>query len=115
MGEDGALFAQQLGADLSAFADVTDLTGELTVVEITGPRSRDLLALGLELDIAPAIFPAGHCTVATLDRVQLTISHIVSDPSLPPAFQLAINTSDLPDFANWLAAAGSTIGMETSS
>jgi heterotetrameric sarcosine oxidase gamma subunit len=108
-GEDGALFAQQMMADLSAFADVTDLTADVTIVDIGGAHSRDLLARGLELDTDPRVFPAGHCSQAALGRMMLTVGCIESGAS----FQLAINTSDLPDFANWLAASGTEFGLET--
>jgi heterotetrameric sarcosine oxidase gamma subunit len=108
-GEDGALFAQQMMADLSAFADVTDLTGDVAIVDISGEHSRDLLARGLELDTDPRVFPAGHCGQAALGRMMLTVGCSESGA----VFQLAINSRDLPDFANWLAASGTAFGLET--
>jgi sarcosine oxidase, subunit gamma len=107
--EDGALFAQQLTDDLSAYADVTDLTTEMSIIDIVGPRSRDLLALGLELDTEPAVWPAGHCTRAALGRMVLTVSCVETGK----AFQLVIGNSELPDLASWLAASASEFGLET--
>jgi heterotetrameric sarcosine oxidase gamma subunit len=107
--EDGALFAGQLAIDLGAFADIADLTSEVALVDIGGSRCRALLALGLELDTDPRVFPAGHCASAALGHMMTTVSCIASGT----AFQVIIGHNDMPDFANWLAASGTEFGLET--
>jgi methylglutamate dehydrogenase subunit D len=107
--EDGALFAQQLAVDLGTFADIIDLTSDVTVVDVVGPHCRDLLSLGLELDTDPSVFPAGHCASAALGHMLTTIGCVDSGT----AFQIVINSRDLPDFANWLLASGPEFGLET--
>ena len=107
--EDGASFAQQLALDLDSFADITDATADVAIVVVDGPNSRDCLAKGLELDTDAAAFPSGHCVNARLGRMMVTVSSI----SAGTTFQLVIDSSDLPEFANWLAAAGTEFGLET--
>ncbi len=108
-GENGVLFSQQLIADLGTFAEVRDATSEIAVLDIVGERSRDLLSKGLELDTDPRVFPIGHCGSAELGRGLVTIGCLSSGT----AYQLALSTSDLPDFANWLATSGTEFGLET--
>jgi heterotetrameric sarcosine oxidase gamma subunit len=107
--EDGPLFAQQLADDLKAFAEITDATADISIIEVTGRRARELLALGLELDTHPSVFRPGHCAPAALARMMMTVSCRAAGTD----YRLAFNSSDLSDFANWLAQSGAEFGLET--
>lgn len=52
---------------------VTDVSAARTVLRLTGPRARDLLAHGCALDLHPRVFGPGRCAQTMLARAQVVL------------------------------------------
>src|SRR5205823_11595448 len=66
-------------ADLRAA--VTDLSASRTIVEIAGPRARDLLQKGCGLDLHPRAFGPGQCAQTVFARLPVIIDQLSAAPS----------------------------------
>ncbi|MBV8651515.1 MAG: sarcosine oxidase subunit gamma [Alphaproteobacteria bacterium] len=61
-------------------AALVDLGSSRTVLRVSGPRSRDLIAKGCPMDLHVRAFPAGACAQTLLGHVQMLV-HAVDDAS----------------------------------
>ena len=52
--------ARDLAERLKGLASISDQSGGRTVIRISGPRARDVLAKGLPIDLDPRGFPLGQ-------------------------------------------------------
>ena len=52
--------ARDLAQRLKGLASISDQSGGRTVLRISGPRARDVLAKGLPIDLDPRAFPSGQ-------------------------------------------------------
>ena len=77
---------------------VTDVTGGQTVITLSGPRARDVLAKGCPLDLHPSVFRPGHCAQTLVAKANVTI-HCVDDS---PSFELIVRRSFTDYTALWL-------------
>ena len=87
-------------------AAVTDVTGGQTVITLSGPRARDVLAKGCPLDLHPAVFRPGHCAQTLVAKANVTIRCV--DDS--PAFELIVRRSFAEYMALWLHDAAQEYG-----
>ena len=87
---------------------VTDVTGGQTVITLTGPRARDVLAKGCPLDLHPNVFKPTHCAQTLLAKANVTIRCV--DHS-PPYFELIVRRSFAEYAAGWLRDAGVEYGL----
>ncbi|WP_187351880.1 sarcosine oxidase subunit gamma [Allosaccharopolyspora coralli] len=55
------------------FGSVTDVSAHRTVIDISGPRTRELLAKGCSLDLHPRVFGAHQCAQTLLGRAQVVL------------------------------------------
>ena len=74
---------------------VVDVSANRTVVELRGPRARELLAAGCTIDLHPRAFRATCCAQTLLARTGVII-HELSDE---PVYRLFVR----PSFAHYLA------------
>ena len=79
-------------------AAVTDVTGGQTVITLSGPRARDVLAKGCPLDLHPAVFKPGHCAQTLVAKANVTIRCVDDSPS----FELIVRRSFAEYTALWL-------------
>jgi sarcosine oxidase, subunit gamma len=102
-GEEKALFAE-LGAALEpVHAALVDLTDAQTIIRISGPRARNLIAKGCTLDLHPRSFGAGQVTRSTLAHAQITLFQTASDDEAGgPAFDLYVGRSFAQHLWLWL-------------
>jgi sarcosine oxidase subunit gamma len=63
------LHAQFPGPD----AAVVDVSGQRTVIELAGPRAREVLMKGCSIDLHPAAFGPGRCARTALARAQVIL------------------------------------------
>ena len=82
---------------------VTDITGGQTVITVTGPRARDVLAKGCPLDLHPAVFKPAHCAQTLLAKANVIIRCLDNSP---PSFELIVRRSFAEYAAEWLQDAG---------
>ena len=87
-------------------AAVTDVTGGQTVITLSGPKARDVLAKGCPLDLHPAVFKPGHCAQTLVAKANVTIRCV--DDS--PAFELIVRRSFAEYVALWLHDAAQEYG-----
>ena len=75
--------------------NVTDVSESRTVITMTGPASRDVLARGISNDLHPRAFGPGQCAQTMVARAQVVLwRHRTEDE-----FHLLVR----PSFANYLA------------
>lgn len=89
------------------YAAAVDLTESRTVIAVSGPRARDLLAKGCTLDLHPRAFPAGSCAQTGLARAGVLL-HLVDDT---PTFEITIPRSFADYLWAWFADAAREYGV----
>jgi len=80
------------------FGSVVDVSANRTVIELSGPAARDVLAHGCLVDLHPRDFGTGSCAQTLLAKAQVIV-HQVNDA---PTFQLYLRTSFAWYAAEWL-------------
>ncbi len=93
-----ASYADALGAMLGKLwptskAVVTELGHSRTIIRVSGPNARELIARFLAIDLDPAVFPAGRVTAAGLHGLGVTLHHVSDgtyDLYLPRTFALSL-------------------------
>ena len=88
---------------LREFGVVTDVSGQRTAIELTGPRARDLLARGCAIDLDPSVAPVGTCVSTLLAQTGVII--LVE----PDAVLLLVRSSFASYLARWLEDAGTDL------
>jgi sarcosine oxidase subunit gamma len=83
------------------FAAVNELGSGQTVIELTGPRAREIIAKGCPLDLHPRVFGPGRCAQSRLARTLVTIAQI----DATPRFELIVRRSYADYLWQWLADA----------
>ncbi len=119
--ESGDLLALWLGPDewlivtppdsLEAALDgmhvaVTDVTGGQTVITVSGPSARDVLAKGCPLDLHPSVFRPGDCAQTLLAKANVTLRRVDDTPS----YELIVRRSFADYAALWLQDAALEYG-----
>ena len=79
-GEESALI-DRLGRSLTGIhSSVTDITGGQTVLRLSGPNVRDVLAKGCTLDLHPRSFGVGQCAQTNIGHTGVTLLQIDDSP-----------------------------------
>jgi heterotetrameric sarcosine oxidase gamma subunit len=80
------------------FAAVVELGSGQTVIEIAGPRAREVIAKGCPLDLHPRGFGPGSCAQSRLARAFVTIAQVDGTPT----FELIVRRSFADYLWRWL-------------
>jgi sarcosine oxidase subunit gamma len=107
---EGSDLEARLRAGLATQAAITDLGSGRTVLRITGPRARDLLAKGSSIDFHGRAFPAGSCAQGFLGHVGALI-HAVD---AAPTFDLYVARSYAQTAWEWLTESAAEYGYRVS-
>jgi len=83
------------------YAAVNELGSGQTVIELTGPRAREIIAKGCPLDLHPRAFGPGRCAQSRLARTLVTILQVDD----APRFELIVRRSFADYLWQWLADA----------
>ena len=86
---------------------VTDVTGGQSVITVSGPSARDVLAKGCPLDLHPTVFKPGDCAQTLLAKANVVIRCVEDSPS----FELIVRRSFAEYAAGWLVDAGVGYGV----
>ena len=89
------------------FSSVTDVTGGQTIIRLSGPRARDLLAKGCTLDLHPKVFGPGRCAQTLVAKANATIVHVDDAPT----FDLVVRRSFAAYVQAWLQDAAQEFGL----
>lgn len=103
---------EALGEDFGA---VTDVSAQRTVIEVSGPYARDVLAKGCAIDLHPRAFGPGQCAQTLLARAQVIL--VCRDATAPGdslmGYWLMVRSSFARYLADWLADAAGEFGGPT--
>jgi sarcosine oxidase subunit gamma len=75
---------------------VVDVSDQRTILELSGPRARDVLAAGCSIDLHPRAFSPGRCAQTNLGRTGV----VIAQHDAAPAYWVFVRRS----FAGYLAA-----------
>ena len=79
-------------------AAVTDISGGQTVINLQGPRSREVLSKGCTLDLHPRVFGPGQCAQTNVAKTSAIIRQLDESPS----YDLIVRRSFADYLARWL-------------
>ena len=102
----GEALARELGERLRGLASISDQSGGLTVLRVSGPRARAVLAKGLPIDLHPRAFETGSAATSTISLMGVQIWQVDDAPT----YDLAIFRSVSANFWHWLTASAGEFG-----
>ncbi len=102
----GGVLARDLSEKLKGLASISDQSGGRTVVRITGPRARDVLAKGLPIDLDPRLFPLGSATTSIISHMGVQLWQTDDTRS----YDIAVFRSLSESFWRWLTASAVEYG-----
>ena len=88
-------------------AAVTDVSHSRTILALSGPAARAVLAKGCPLDFHPRVFGPGRCAQSRLAKCQV----LIHQTSAEPAFEIYVHRSFAPYAWIWLEDAGREFGV----
>lgn len=86
---------------------VTDVSESRTVITLTGPKARDLLARGISLDLHPRAFAAGQCAQTSLSKANVLL-HQTDDR---PSYDIYVLKSFTDYLWQWMGLVAEDFGM----
>jgi sarcosine oxidase subunit gamma len=98
--------ARELGERLRGLASISDQSGGRTVLRVSGPRARVVLAKGLPIDLHPRAFEPGNAATSTISLMGVQIWQVDDAPT----YDLAIFRSVSASFWHWLTASAAEFG-----
>jgi sarcosine oxidase, subunit gamma len=87
--------------------NVTDVSESRTVITMTGPASRDVLARGISLDLHPRAFGPGQCAQTSLSRTNVLLHQTDNEP----AYEIYVLKSFADYLWRWLGLIAEDFGM----
>jgi methylglutamate dehydrogenase subunit D len=100
--------AADLAKRLKGLASVSDQSGGRTVVRLSGPRARDVLAKGLPIDLDPIAFPPNGAVTSVISLMGVQLWQVDGTPAYDIAFFRSLSGS----FWRWLTASAAEFGYE---
>jgi heterotetrameric sarcosine oxidase gamma subunit len=88
----------ELKPALAGLASVVDQSDGRVVVRVSGPRTRDVLAKGLPLDLHPRAFKPGDAAITHASHIGVILWQLDDRPT----YELAMFRSYADSFAHWL-------------
>ena len=103
-------FDRELVAKLGKFASFTDQGDARTLIRVSGPASREVIATGVPLDLHPRAFQPDDVALTHASHSAVTIWQIDEEPT----FVFAVARGFARSFWHWLSDSGSVYGIEVS-
>ncbi len=100
--------ARDLAQRLRGLASISDQSGGRTVLRLSGPRARDVLAKGLSIDLHPRAFSPGSAATSTIALMGVQLWQIDDTPS----YDIALFRSVSASFWRWLTSSAPEFGYE---
>lgn len=100
--------ARDLAARLKGLASVSDQSSGRTVIRLSGPHARDVLAKGLPIDLDPRAFPLGSAATSTLSLMGVQLWQTDDTRT----YDIAVFRSLTGSFWRWLTASAAEYGYE---
>lgn len=89
-------------------ASVFDQSDSRILLELAGPRARDVLAKGVSIDLDPAVFRPGDAAITTASHLGLVLWQV----SAAPVYRLLTMRTYFGSFWHWFAASAAEHGCE---
>ena len=102
--------AGDLSQRLAGLASISDQSGGRTVLRVSGPRARDVLAKGLPVDLDPRAFPLGSAAASIIGHMGVQLWQVDDTRS----YDIAVFRSLSQSFWRWLTASAAEFGYEVS-
>jgi sarcosine oxidase subunit gamma len=109
--EPDAGLAAELRERLAGRASISDQSGGLAVLRLSGPKVRDVLAKGIPIDLHASAFQVGDFAATICAHIGVMLWRLEDDPVGQPAFELAVHRSLAGSLWNWLAATAAEFGL----
>jgi sarcosine oxidase subunit gamma len=91
---------------------VTDVSESRTVITLSGPAARDVLARGISLDLHARAFGPGQCAQTSLSRVNVLLHQTDNDGSTgAPSYEIYVLKSFSDYLWRWLGLIAEDFGM----
>ncbi len=97
-----------LGAAFGGLASICEQSDSRIVLEVAGPRVRDVLAKGLPIDLHPESFRSGDVALTAVAHIGVHLRQTADAPS----YRLAVARSYFGSFWHWLASSAAEFGCE---
>ena len=95
-----------LGAAFDGLASICEQSDSRIVLELAGPRVREVLAKGLPIDLHPDHFRTGDVALTAVAHVGVHLRQTTAAPS----YRLAVVRSYFGSFCHWLASSAAEFG-----
>jgi len=106
-GAEAAGFAAKLRGRVGPFAAVSDQSDARLVLQLSGPRVRDVLAKGVPLDLHPNVFKPGDVATTLVAYMGVQIDRLDD-----ATWQLTAPRSMAGSLWSWLSASAAEFGYE---
>ena len=100
--------ARDLAQRLKGLASISDQSGGRTVLRLSGPSARDVLAKGLPIDLHPRSFAPGGAATSTISLMGVQLWQMDDAPT----YDIALFRSVSASFWRWLTASAAEFGYE---
>jgi sarcosine oxidase subunit gamma len=100
--------ARDLAERLKGLTSVSDQSSGRTIIRLSGPRARDVLAKGLPIDLDPRAFPLGSAATSTISLMGVQLWQAGDTLS----YDIAIFRSLSESFWRWLTASAAEFGYQ---
>lgn len=85
---------------LAGLAAVTDQTDARSILRISGPRAREVLAKGVPIDLHPRVFGPGSVAITHASHIGIMLWQL----DAVPTYEIAVFRSFAQSLADWLEA-----------
>ncbi len=99
----GAAFVKTLESKLQGLASVVEQSGGLGVLRLAGSNLFETLAKGVQLDLAPDMFPVGSVAVTSIAHIGVMLWKVDDAPTV----DIAVARSLCGSFQHWLEMSAS--------
>ncbi len=100
-------FVTNLEAELDGLASVAYQSGALGVLQLTGPALLPVLEKGLQIDLAPGVFPVNSVSVTSIAHIGATLWKVDDAPTIDVAIARSLSGS----FRHWLEVSAAVYGL----
>jgi heterotetrameric sarcosine oxidase gamma subunit len=100
-------FELQLRTELAGLASIFNQSDGRTVVQVSGPRTRDALAKGVLIDLHPSVFGVGSSAVTSIAYIGVHFWQIDDKPT----YEFAMFRSFAKSFCSWLIDSAAEFGV----
>jgi heterotetrameric sarcosine oxidase gamma subunit len=97
-----------LAGPFGGLASICEQSDSRVVLEVAGPRVRDVLAKGLPIDLHPERFRSGDVALTAVAHVSVQLRQISDGPS----YRLAVVRSYFGSVWHWLSSSAAEFGCE---